>query len=80
MSDAVTPSATPNSDPPRPADRARFWRDTLTAFATSGQTVRAFCRARGFHEKRFYTWRRDLGLSPVARPTPAASDAVPIRG
>jgi len=63
---------------PRPADRAQYWRHALAAFATSGRTVRAFCH--GLHQKRFYPWRRDLGVSPVARPTPAASDAVPIRG
>jgi hypothetical protein len=80
MSDSVTPSDVPGPTQPRSADRARYWQDTLAAFATSGQTVCAFCRARGLHEKRFYTWRRDLGLSPVARSTQAASDAIPARG
>ena len=80
MSDPVPPSVTPDPALPRPADRAQFWRDTVAAFATSDQTARASCRARGLHEKRFYTWRRDLGLSPVTRPTPAASDAPQGRG
>jgi hypothetical protein len=79
VSDAPTPSEPTNP----PTDRAAFWRATLAEFATSGQTVRAFCAARGLHEKRFYTWRRDLGLSPVARAAPP-SDAparafVPVR-
>lgn len=78
MSDTLSPS-----DPPAPADKARFWADAIAAFATSGLSVRAFCAARGLEEKRFYTWRRNLGLSPVARPAPA-SDAparpfVPVR-
>lgn len=78
MSDTPAPT-----DPARPADKARFWRDTLADFAASGLSVRAFCAARGLHEKRFYTWRRNLGLSPVARPTPT-SDAptrpfIPVR-
>jgi hypothetical protein len=69
--------------PTTPADRAQFWRDTLAAFERSGQSVRDFCRSRGLHEKRFYTRRRNLGLSPVDRPT-AGSDAparpfVPVR-
>lgn len=79
MSDTPAPS-----DPvPPPPDRAAFWRATLADFATAGQTVRDFCRARGLHEKRFYTWRRDLGLSPAGRPTPPpdapARGFVPVR-
>ena len=80
MSDPVTPPVTPAPVPSGPIDRAQFWRDTLAAFATSGQTVRAFCHARGLHEKRFYTWRRDLGLSPATRPTTGESDAPQGRG
>jgi hypothetical protein len=53
------------TNPARPVDKAQFWRDTLADFAASGLSVRAFCRSRGLHEKRFYTWRRQLGLSPV---------------
>jgi hypothetical protein len=66
------------TDPPVPADKARFWAETITAFTTSGLSVRAFCSARGLEERRFYTWRRNLGLSPVARPAPAAD--APARG
>jgi hypothetical protein len=77
VSDTVTP---PSPIPSAPADRAQFWRDTLAAFATSGLTVREFCRLRGLHEKRFYTWRRDLGLSPVVRPATAPSDPPAARG
>lgn len=74
MSD--TPISSPPTDPP---DREQFWRDAVAAFAASGLSVRAFCLARGLHEKRFYTWRRNLGLSPVARPA-MASDVPPARG
>ncbi len=73
MSDTPT-----QADPTIPVDKAQFWAETITAFTHSGLTVRAFCLARGLEEKRFYTWRRNLGLSPVARPVPA-SDA-PARG
>ena len=73
MPDTLSPT-----DPPAPADTARFWAETITAFTTSGLSVRAFCAARGVEEKRYCTWRRNLGLSPVARPVPV-SDA-PARG
>jgi hypothetical protein len=73
MSDAPIPSP-----PTDPADREQFWRDTVAAFSTSGVSVRAFCLARGLPEKRFYTWRRTLGLSPTTRPA-TPSDA-PARG
>jgi hypothetical protein len=68
------------SPPTNPSDREPFWRDAVAAFAASGLSVRAFCHARGLHEKRFYTWRRNLGLSPVARPASTPSDAPPARG
>lgn len=29
----------------------------LDAQATSGQTIRSFCRERGIKESRFYSWR-----------------------
>ena len=74
MSDTPIPSPPTNS-----SDRTQFWRDTVSAFAASGLSVRAFCLARGLAEKRFYTWRRTLGLSPVARPE-SPSDAPPVRG
>ena len=78
MSDTPTPPAWP-----APLDKAQFWADTIAAFATSGQSVRAFGLARGLEERRFSTWRRNLGLSPVVRPT-TPSDAptrpfVPVR-
>lgn len=75
MSD--TPSTPLPAPTASPSDRADFWRATLAEFATAGQTVRDFCRQRGLHEKRFFTWRRALGLSPVARPGPDAPPAPP---
>ena len=39
---------------------------------------RAFCAARGLAEKRFYTWRRSLGLSPVSPPKPRSKAFVPV--
>lgn len=71
MSDSVLvpPSASATS-----SERGQFWRQTIASFTTSGLSVREFCRARGLHEKRFYTWRRNLGLSPVTRNQPDTTD------
>ena len=44
----------------RHADREQFWRDTIAAWKTSGQSVRAFCAARGVGQATFYARRRDL--------------------
>jgi hypothetical protein len=53
---------------PAPADKVKIWSETIAAYTASGLSVRAFCAARGLAAKRFYTWRRNLGLSPVAPP------------
>jgi hypothetical protein len=69
VSDPI-PTPIPSPPPTAPTDRTQFWRDTVAAFTASGLSVRAFCAARGLPEKRFFTWRKNLGLSPVARPAP----------
>jgi transposase-like protein len=67
--------------PTAPAERGQFWRQAVAAFESSGLSVREFCRQRGLHERRFYTWRKSLGLSPVdARPTAPVSGAPPVPG
>jgi transposase len=76
VTDDLTPIPYPDP-PPDPIGRAAFWRGAVADFAASGLSVRAFCLARGLTERKFYTWRKNLGLSPVGRPTPT-SDA-PIR-
>ena len=43
----------------RRADRDQFWRDTITAWKESGQTVTAFCTARGLGESTFFAKRRE---------------------
>lgn len=37
-----------------------FWRDTLAAFAASGQSVPSFCEERGLKKPTFYAWRLKL--------------------
>jgi hypothetical protein len=49
-----------------------FWRDTLAAFSASGQSVGAFCQARGLKVPTFYAWRLKLtkGDRQDISPTP----------
>ena len=67
--------------PPRDLSKEKFWRRTLTAFAASGQSVRAFCAARQVTESSFYAWRRALAQREAARSKPAslAPAFVPVR-
>jgi hypothetical protein len=67
--------------------RESFWRDTLAAFAASGESVEFFCQARGLKPPTFYSWRLklakqdrqlEMGVSPVS-PTSARSRATPRR-
>src|SRR5262245_773961 len=52
----------------------RFWRDAIAAWEESGQTVTAFCAARGIGESTFFAKRRELARrnpSPNAPAPPA---------
>jgi hypothetical protein len=64
----------------RHADREQFWQDTIAAWKASGQSVRAFCAARGVGQATFYALRRDLAgrdhPRPTAAPIPSPSFAV----
>jgi transposase len=64
----------------RRADREQFWRDTITAWKESGQSVRAFCAARGVAEATFFARRRELAdreqsTRPTATHVPSPSFA-----
>jgi transposase len=56
------------------ADREQFWTDTITAWKESGQSIRAFCAARGIAQATFFVKRREL-----ARRGPHAEPAAPTR-
>ena len=59
-----------------PADREQFWRDTITTWKESGQSIRAFCAARGIAEATFFVKRRELARRlPPAAPTRSPSFA-----
>src|SRR5262245_62009598 len=57
------------------SSREQFWRDTITACKASGQSVRAFCAARGLSEATFYARRRELAdrVQPTPSDTPSGS-------
>ena len=40
--------------------KERRWRGHLAAWRRSGQSVRAYCAAKGLSESSFYAWRRVL--------------------
>jgi hypothetical protein len=49
------------------AGRGEYWRDLIQQQAASGQSVHAFCAARGFTEQSFYYWRKRLNAkAPVS--------------
>ena len=59
-----------------------FWLDLITRWKTSGQSVAAFCAARGVSQASFYTWRKRLvarGKAPTASdPSPPSFAAVRV--
>lgn len=44
----------------RDAKREAFWRGVLKRYATSGLTIRAFCRREELTESAFFAWRRTI--------------------
>ena len=64
----------------RRADRDQFWRETIAAWKESGQTITAFCTARGLGASTFFAKRRELARrdqppNALALPTPNPSFA-----
>jgi hypothetical protein len=55
-----------------------FWRDLITRWKTSGQSIAAFCAARDVSQASFYAWRQRLvahSKEPVASAPPAPTFA-----
>jgi len=42
------------------AEKARYWRRTISEAARSGMSIREFCRRRRLRESQFYWWQRKL--------------------
>ena len=57
----------------RDVTRERQWRELVTEWQSSGQSVRAFCSQRQIREANFYAWRRELRLrdAEMGAATPA---------
>lgn len=56
------------------ADREQFWRDTITTWKDSGESIRAFCVARGIAESTFFVKRRELARrEQPGQPAPTRS-------
>lgn len=51
----------------------QFWRDTVTAWKESGQSITAFCAARGIGESTFFAKRRDLARRGRVPNAPAST-------
>ena len=57
-----------------------FWRDHLTAWQATGDTLAAYALAHGMPAKRLYTWQARLitcGLWSAPHPTPRAPRPTP---
>jgi len=61
----------------RRTERDHFWRDAITAWKESGQTVTAFCTARGIGESTFFARRRELTRREQSPNAAAAATANP---
>jgi transposase len=49
--------------------REPYWRMVIGRWRRSGRSVRAFCRAEGINEPKFYWWRRRLELAEQPKPS-----------
>jgi len=48
----------PTSPPTKQNNRSALWRERLTRYAVSRQTVAAFCRSESISDASFYLWRK----------------------
>jgi len=49
------------------AEKARYWKRTISEAARSGMSIREFCRRRQLRESQFYWWQRKLKAGRDAR-------------
>ena len=61
MAESRIPSQSGEVSSPKQSERREVWRQRIAEQKDGGQTVRVFCRERGFSEHSFYWWRRQLG-------------------
>jgi transposase-like protein len=46
----------------RDGGKERIWREAIADQRQSGESIQAFCRARGLNESSFYRWRKRIRL------------------
>jgi transposase-like protein len=62
----------------RDPQRERLWRRTMSAWQSSGLSVRQYCLGHGLTEASFYYWRRELRRRDAQRLPSLASEFVPV--
>jgi transposase-like protein len=60
----------------RDPQREQRWRQAIAGWKKSGQSIQAYCAARGLSEASFYAWRRELAKRDLA--TPPAVKFLPV--
>ncbi len=63
---------------PRPSTAPR-WRELITEFTRSGETIAAFCRRRDLKAPTFYQWRRRLSTQGALPRAPAPFLPIEVR-
>jgi transposase-like protein len=61
----------------RSSAKEQFWRAAIERQATSGLSVRAFCRQERLGEASFYAWRRTIGERDAPQEKASAQAFVP---
>jgi transposase len=62
------------------AAQVDYWRQALADWKSSGESIQAYCRARGFSAGNYYTWRRRLAQRDGVQPTSVPPTSfVPLR-
>jgi hypothetical protein len=57
------------------AEKARYWRTTISEAARSRISIRQFCRQRRLKESQFYWWQHKLRAARRAGTTPRSASA-----
>ena len=66
----------------RSGSKEAYWRKVIAEQATSGLSVRQFCREKHIHESSFYAWRREIGRrdrQTGSMPTETGPQFLPVR-